>query len=184
MKNFNRDNISLSLCGLNCRLCPMHLGTYCPGCGGGDGNQSCAIAKCSLQHDSVDYCCFCEEYPCEKYEHIDEYDSFITHRRQRKDLAKLKEVGPDTYQAEQDEKVKVLEILLEHYNDGRRKSFFCTAVNLLELPALQDTMNEITREAASAPSIKEKSRLAVRLLTETASRKGMILALNKKPSKK
>lgn len=49
MKNFKRNYPLFSLCGLNCGLCPMHLNNYCPGCGGGAGNQPCTIARCSLQ---------------------------------------------------------------------------------------------------------------------------------------
>ena len=44
MKGFTRTETRFSLCGLNCALCSMHLGGYCPGCGGGAGNQSCAMA--------------------------------------------------------------------------------------------------------------------------------------------
>ena len=84
MKNFQRNNLLFSLCGLNCSLCPMNLNQYCPGCGGGEGNQSCSIAKCSLQHGNVEYCFQCENYPCEKYDNIDEFDSFITHYHQNR----------------------------------------------------------------------------------------------------
>lgn len=35
MKGFKRENRLLSLCGLNCGLCTMYLGKYCPGCGAG-----------------------------------------------------------------------------------------------------------------------------------------------------
>ena len=35
MKDFNRTNLSFSLCGLNCGLCTMRLDEHCPGCGGG-----------------------------------------------------------------------------------------------------------------------------------------------------
>lgn len=88
MKGFERKNQLLSLCGLNCGLCPMLLGNHCGGCG--NGNQSCRIAKCSLNHGGVKYCYECIQYPCETYQHIDEYDSFITHRRQTADLEKAK----------------------------------------------------------------------------------------------
>ena len=50
MKGFNRKNQLFSLCGLNCGLCPMFLSKHCPGCGGGEGNQSCKIARCSMEH--------------------------------------------------------------------------------------------------------------------------------------
>ena len=67
MKGFERKNQLFSLCGLNCRLCPMLLGNYCGGCG--NGNQSCRIAKCSLEHGQIEYCYECRQYPCEKYQH-------------------------------------------------------------------------------------------------------------------
>ena len=98
MKGFERKNQLLSLCGLNCGLCPMLLGNHCGGCG--NGNQSCRIAKCSLEHGKMEYCYECGQYPCEKYEHVDEYDSFITHRRRRADLEKVRSMGIERYNLE------------------------------------------------------------------------------------
>ena len=91
MKGFERKNQLFSLCGLNCGLCPMLLGNYCGGCG--NGNQSCRIAKCSLEHGQIEYCYECRQYPCEKYQHIDDYDSFITHKRRKADLERAKNIG-------------------------------------------------------------------------------------------
>ena len=68
MKGFEREDQLFSLCGLNCGLCSMHLGGYCPGCGGGAGNQACAIARCAMQkEDTPMYCSACSEFPCERY---------------------------------------------------------------------------------------------------------------------
>ncbi|MCB6203743.1 DUF3795 domain-containing protein [Extibacter muris] len=185
MKDFKRDNLLLSLCGLNCGLCPMHLGGYCPGCGGGEGNQACKIAKCSMSRDKVEYCYECGDYPCEKYEGIDEFDSFITHRNMRKDLLKAKEVGVDCYVAEQEEKVRLLRFLLENYNDGRRKNLFCVAVNLLELPDIKAIVERAEALAQSERfTLKEKAACIVQLLREHADGQGIELKLIKKPSKK
>ncbi len=84
LKDFTRSDLLFSLCGLNCGLCPMHLDGHCPGCGGGEGNQSCKIARCSLQHGKPEYCGQCQDFPCEKYENIDVFDSFVTHQNQKK----------------------------------------------------------------------------------------------------
>ena len=104
MKGFKRQNQLFSLCGLNCGLCPMFLNKNCPGCGGGEGNQACKIARCSIEHGGVEYCFQCSEYPCERYDHIDDFDSFITHRRRKADLEKARKK-----RAEWDAKVKDLE---------------------------------------------------------------------------
>lgn len=104
MKNFKRGNLLFSPCGLNCGLCPMNLNQYCPGCGGGEGNQSCSIAKCSLQHENVEYCFRCENYPSEKYDNIDEFDSFITHQHQKQDMENSRNWGLNFIQRNSREK--------------------------------------------------------------------------------
>ena len=127
MKGFNRQNQLFSLCGLNCGLCPMFLNKYCPGCGGGEGNQSCKIARCSMEHNGVEYCFQCDEYPCPKYEHMDDFDSFMTHQGRKADMERARQLGIEAYNAEQVEKTKILDILLSEFNDGRKKTLFCTA---------------------------------------------------------
>ena len=161
MKGFNRPNQLFALCGLNCGLCPMFLNKYCPGCGGGEGNQSCKIARCSMEHGGVEYCFQCSEYPCPKYDHIDDFDSFITHRNRKSDMEKAKRFGIDTY--------------------GRKKTLFCVAVNLLELQDLQAIIREIERKPdMETMTLKEKSAFVAGLLQDAASAKNIDLKLHKK----
>lgn len=176
MKGFNRKNQLFSLCGLNCGLCTMLLDGHCGGCG--NRNQSCKIARCSLEHGSMEYCCECPRYPCEKYEKIDEYDSFITHRKQKADMEKLRTIGVDRYNAEQEEKVRLLGYLLSFCNDGRRKTLFCLAVNLLELSDVQAVVDQLM--ASDLSTVKERAVYAAALLQEVASEKGITLKLNRK----
>ena len=167
MKGFNRPNQLFALCGLNCGLCPMFLNKYCPGCGGGEGNQSCKIARCSMEHGGVEYCFQCSEYPCPKYDHIDDFDSFITHRNRKSDMEKAKRFGID--------------IFLLGYNDGRKKTLFCVAVNLLELQDLQAIIREIERKPdMETMTLKEKSAFVAGLLQDAASAKNIDLKLHKK----
>ena len=179
MKGFERADLRLSLCGLNCGLCPMNLDGYCPGCGGGAGNQSCKIARCSLEHGAPAYCFRCGEFPCGNYEGIDEYDSFISHQNRMADLERARTGGLERYHAEQAERRDILAFLLEHCNDGRRKTRFCLAANLLSLPALREA-----RDAAGAMAelpLKERGGRVSALLQEAAEREGVLLRLRKKP---
>lgn len=181
MNGFNRKNQLLSLCGLNCGLCTMYLGNYCPGCGGGAGNQSCKIAKCSLEHGKIEYCYECGEYPCEKYEDIEKYDSFITHKNQKIDLERAKQIGISAYNAEQTEKIKILNTLLTNYNDGRRKTLFCVGVNLLSLQELEVILQKISDNSElDGLSLKEKSAYVAELFQDTAKKKEIELKLRKK----
>ncbi len=173
MKDFIRKDLSFSLCGLNCKLCPMRLGEYCPGCGGGPGNQSCAIAKCSLQHDGVEYCFLCPEFPCAKYNGAEEYDSFITHQRQLRDIKRAEEIGMDVYNKEQTRKAEILQTLLAEYHDGRRKTFYCVAVNLLPLPQVEKIMERIGNDpSVNSLPIKEKQPSWSRFSRTTPPKKG------------
>ncbi|PKM50971.1 MAG: hypothetical protein CVV02_08525 [Firmicutes bacterium HGW-Firmicutes-7] len=185
MENFKRCYPLFSLCGLNCGLCSMNLDNYCPGCGGGAGNQPCAIARCSQQRDVIEYCYLCDEYPCEKYNGIDEFDSFITHRNQLKNFEKVQKIGIDSYQSELNKKIEILKYLLENYNDGRRKSFFCIAVNLLELQDVTSVVEQIANEKELEKlTLKEKATLVTNLFQAIASNRDIVLKLNKKTMKK
>ena len=181
MKGFNRKNQLFSLCGLNCGLCPMFLNKNCPGCGGGEGNQSCKIARCSMEHGGVDYCFQCSDYPCPKYDHIDDFDSFIVHRNRKADMEKARRLGIDAYNTEQTEKAKILEIFLSDYNDGRKKTLFSVAVNLLELQDIQTVLSEIARKPGMETlTLKEKSAFVAGLLQDAAATKNIDLKLHKK----
>jgi hypothetical protein len=92
MKNYSRQNNLLSLCGLNCGLCQMNIGGYCPGCGGGEGHQPCAVVRCAIAHGNPEYCYLCGEYPCDKYTDAVTFDSFITHKIMLADFAKAKRI--------------------------------------------------------------------------------------------
>lgn len=179
MKNFKRENLLFSLCGLNCGLCPMNLNQYCPGCGGGEGNQSCPIAKCSMQHGNVEYCFQCENYPCEKYDNMDEFDSFITHRHRKQHMEKFRKLGGGLYSAEQQQKKVLLDHLLNTYNDGQKKTLFCVAINLLELEDLENIIHELDKNTLNL-SLKEKAAYAASLFQKTAANKHITLKLRRK----
>lgn len=181
MKGFERSNQLFSLCGLNCGLCTMHVDYYCPGCGGGAGNQSCKIAKCSLEHGSLEYCFQCNEYPCERYLHIDEFDSFVSHQNQKIDIERAKKIGIDAYNSEQMEKIEILKHLLSSYNDGRRRTFYCIAINLLDLQDVKKIMGQISQlsDFHNKP-LKEKSAYVVSLFQDMARTKKLELKLRKK----
>lgn len=180
MKVFSRKEPMFSLCGLNCALCAMHVGGYCPGCGGGEGNQSCAFARCSLGH-GVEFCADCEEYPCARYEGFDDADSFVPHSRRRADLERARELGLEAYMSELREKAELLSELLAGYNDGRRKSLFCTAAYLLPPEALREVVLSL-RSLPERP-LKERAAEAASLLQTAADGLGVSLRLVKKPAK-
>lgn len=184
MKDFHRDQLQFSQCGLNCLLCPMSLGGYCPGCGGGEGNQSCAIARCAVEQGVGEFCSQCGRFPCERYEKMMEYDSFLPHSHILQDLERAEELGLEAYITQLKERRFILDRLLAGYNDGRRKSFYILAVYLLELDDLRRAFEEIQTSVPADKPVREKAITAVGILKKAAEADGVTLKLNKKPKEK
>jgi hypothetical protein len=82
-------------------------------------------------------------------------------------MKKAKQIGINAYIAEQNEKIDILSVLLRDYNDGRRKTFFCLAVNLLELEDIKAVMENIKKDT--------DTKAVVLLFEETAERRGVSL---------
>lgn len=122
MKGYRRADPAFSLCGLCCGLCPMHRGGHCPGCGGGEGHQSCAFIRCSRERGAAEFCSQCAQYPCPRFAQAMEYDSFLPHRNMVRDLERFASMGAAAFRAELDEKSSLSETLLAHYNDGGASS--------------------------------------------------------------
>ncbi|MCR4903803.1 MAG: DUF3795 domain-containing protein [Butyrivibrio sp.] len=176
---FNRKDGLFSLCGLNCGLCPMQIRGGCSGCFNGSTCYiSCPLAPCSVRHGNVDYCYQCNEYPCKKYDGIDAHDSLISHRNQKKDLAKAKEIGIEAYLEEQHKKKKILNHLLEDYDDGSKDVFFCLAVNMMEVDDLSTIIQDADQKTTDFPII-EKTHYIEKQLRDCAERKNIPLVLRK-----
>ena len=71
---------------------------------------------------------------------------------------------------------------MDNYNDGRRKTFYSIAVNLLELQDIREVMEHIKTEINPENTGKEKAAAAAGYFQTAADRKGVVLKLRKKPS--
>lgn len=184
MKEYRREYPLFSLCGLNCGLCPRYQtsgASKCPGCGGDEfhlKHPSCAVITCNQKHEEAAYCFQCSKYPCAKYIKPSQKDSFISYRNVIRDMEKANSEGLDQYQQELNEKVTILEYLLDNFNDGRRKNFYCLAVNILSIQDLRGIVDEIKHLPADL-EMKERINQAVCLIKAKADNRNIELALRK-----
>ena len=75
----------------------------------------------------------------------------------------MKEMGVEAYNSKQMQKLEILKLLLEGYNDGRRKRFFCLAVNLLDLEDLKTVVEHHAKEKQlESLTLREKSVYVVK----------------------
>lgn len=180
MKGFSRNYPQIALCGLNCLLCPMNLGNYCPGCGGGDGNQGCPRARCARDRGISDFCFRCDQYPCQQYEGIQDYDTFVPTVRIQADLERLQTIGIEDYVRELQEKREILDDLLCHWNDGRRKSFYSVAVYLMGLEDLRRIVDSAKQNIPSSAPVRERAVQMAERLQQAARQQKLMLKLRKK----
>ena len=80
-------------------------------------------------------------------------------------MQKAKEIGMDAYHAEQQEKKRILDHLLESYDDGSKTAFFCLAVNRIEIEALRGVMSQLNARCLNMP-LREKAKQAETMLRE------------------
>lgn len=180
-----RRHPEFAVCGLNCGLCPRYHtdgSSRCPGCEGQgfyEKHPTCGVISCSKRHGGVEFCYECSDYPCERFSREDEGDSFISYRNVLSDFEAARSGGLDAYLENLHRRMELLRYLLEDVNDGRRKSFYCSAANLLPLEDLEEVVGDIRRAEDDGSSLDDKGRVsrAVRLLTEKAEDKGIVLVL-------
>lgn len=77
----------------------------------------------------MEYCFQCSTYPCQRYSSPSEADSFITYRNVITDFEKASREGLERYQTELNDKIGILEYLIDNYNDGRRKNYYCMSTS-------------------------------------------------------
>ena len=185
MDDMKRVYPAFAACGLNCGLCPRYYtdgASRCPGCAG-EGfsakHPTCGVLSC-CRRQAIDGCYACGEFPCRRYDSVGERDSFISHRNQYTDLERIKEIGVEVYRAELDEKMAALQALLSGYDDGKRKSLFCTAVNLLAPDNIRNVLERLAACTNHSQTQKEKAAQAAQFLQAEADSCGIDLRLRKK----
>lgn len=97
-------------------------------------------------------------------------------------IEEIKSLGIVQFVFRQKIRINILKDLLTNYDDGRAKSYFCQTCALLPADELQALHNKLKNIDADG-ELKAKSKLAKKLITETASALNIDLKLNKKAKK-
>ncbi len=184
---------TVGACGLDCGLCPRYytVGTSrCPGCCGPDFWQKhpgSPILTCCVRRKGLEFCSDCGDFPCSKFKDADKYDSFLTHQKMVSNLNFIKKYGIKKFIDQQEKRIKLLETMINNYNEGRSRSFYCIATTLLPMPslerALDDANQKIKTDDVSSDDIKTKAKILREIFNEAAMKDGVDLKL-RKPTKK
>ena len=181
---------TVACCGLDCGLCPLYYTkrpSRCPGCCGPDfinKHPSCSIITCCVKKHNFETCAECSEFPCSQINKWDKYDSFISHRVSLSNLRLIKEIGIVQFLTQQKRRIEILETMLEEFNEGRSKSFFCIAAALLPIDdiekAIDESIKQIKDQEIDGKDLKSKSKILRDNLTKLANAKSIELKLKRK----
>jgi len=185
---------TIGCCGLDCGLCPRYYtigSSRCPGCCGPDffnRHPSCSYITCCVKKKNLEVCAQCDEFPCPKFESWlvggGEYDSFLTHKKAYPNLNFIRKYGIEKFIEQQRKRIRLLETMIENFDDGRSRSFYCIAATLLPITDLEASLNKteqkIKADNIGSDDIKTKSKILKGFLNNFATKEGIELKLRKK----
>ena len=174
---------TIGACGLDCGLCPRYytVGTSrCPGCCGPDffdKHPTCSVITCCVKKKGLEACGECPEFPCDKFKDPAEYQTMDTpsyppYSKLMSNLNFIKEHGIEAFIEQQRKRTGLLETMIENYDDGRSKSFFCRAAALLDVKSLENSLDKAEERIKTAhikpDDIKAKAKILKESLNESA----------------
>jgi hypothetical protein len=182
---------TIGVCGLDCGLCPRYYTSglsRCPGCGGPNflnKHPSCSFITCCVKKKNFEVCADCPDFPCSKFKSekdIQEYEgssSYPPYNKIMLNLKFIKEYGIESFIDNQKKRIRLLEKLIQDFDDGRSRSFFCKATALLDINSLEDSLIKAIQKIKSvkirSTDIKTKAKILKDILNESALKEGIVL---------
>lgn len=177
----------IGICGLSCRLCPnYHMDTKsrCLGCKS-EGRMAvgCPFITCAIKKKGIEFCWDCEESKtCEKWRKRREagkkVDSFKCYQKLEDDIAFIQKNGVAEFENLQKIREQLLREMLQEFNEGRSKSYYCIVSTVLEIKELKEALVKAKKNSKGL-EIKEKSKSLHSILDEIAMHKKYCLKLRK-----
>jgi hypothetical protein len=177
----------IGVCGLSCRLCPRyHTDTRsrCEGC----KSQArialgCPFITCAVKKKEIEFCWDCaESTSCEKWARHRELgkvrDSFKCYQKLESDISFIQSQGVVAFEKLQTAREQILKEMLNQYNEGRSKSYYCIAATILEIDELENIISN-AKVLSDGMNIKDRSKVLHSLIDSVAKDKNYHLKLRK-----
>ena len=130
-------------CGMPCALCTRcrtEGSSRCPGCScDGYYTVPCKVHRC-VREKGLDHCGQCGDFPCPKLGKMGDFRDLDTGRVKERTCQAVAAEGLPAWLAEYEEKVDLLTVALERYNNGRMKRYLCELFLQQDLDTLRRIM--------------------------------------------
>jgi hypothetical protein len=179
--------VEIGVCGLSCRLCPMYQTQATSKCAGCKSTSrmavGCPFITCAVKNKGIEFCWQCpENNTCKKWmRHREEgkhRDSFKCYQKLEDDILFIREHDVEEFDMQQKIREALLKQMLDGFNDGRSKSYYCIAATVLPLYELQNIILKAQKQS-TGKQLKEKSKILHTILEQNSTQKGYCLKLRK-----
>lgn len=177
----------IGICGLSCRLCPRYhteSKSRCRGCKSEFRmSAGCPFITCAIKKKGVEFCWQCKENePCKKWRKHRGFskrvDSFICYQKLEDNIAFIQKNGVNRFEKLQKIRENLLKEMLQEFNEGRAKSYYCISATILEIEELEEALTKAKKDSTGL-EIKGKSKVLHSILDEIAERKNYYLKLRR-----
>ncbi len=177
----------IGICSLSCKLCPTYHIEGKSKCGGCKSNYrmtvGCPFITCAIKRKGVEFCWDCEENEnCEKWKNHRKFskhlDTFVCYQKLEDNISSIIKNGVNKFEKVQETREKLLKEMLQGFNEGRSKNYYCIAATILEIDELDKALRE-AKKKSNGLDIKEKSKVLRSMLDTVAKRKNYRLKLRK-----
>jgi hypothetical protein len=146
-------------------------------------SAGCPFITCAVKRKGLEFCWDCaENNSCEKWEkHRDagkKYDSFVCYQKLEDNIAFIQKNGVEEFERVQKRREELLKAMLQEFNEGRSKTYYCIAATVLEIEELEAALKQ-ARATAGNLDLKGKSKLLHGILDGIAEKKQYHLKLRK-----
>ena len=144
----------------------------------------CGFITCCVRKKGLETCAECGDWEgCEKVAKLLDSakyrDSFISYRPVAANFAFIQKYGIEEFTRLETEKQKFLRHLIDNYDEGRSKSFYCTSCQLIPLDKLKEVLADAETKITEDTDIKEKAKLVRAAISNLADSLQIDLKLRK-----
>jgi hypothetical protein len=130
-----------------------------------------------------EFCWQCKENEtCEKWRKHKEFgkrvDSFICYQKLENNIVFIQKNGVNEFKKVHKIRENLLKEMLQEFNEGRSKSYYCVAATVLEIEELEGALTK-AKEDSIGLEIKGKSKVLHSILDKIAERKNYYIKLRR-----
>ena len=146
-------------------------------------STGCRFIMCAVKRKRIESC---GERPelneCEKWSKHRDYslhhDTIVCYQKLEDSVSIIQKRGIESFDDDQQYRESLLRQMLEEFNEGRSKNYFCISATVFEIYEIEDALWR-AREISVRLNLSDKSKIIHQILDSIAERRGLCTTITK-----